>query len=483
MKKADKFVLRGKLVKLFACRDEEVLFDGPRGTGKSYPMSRYCVLYALANPGTRVAIGRKTRKSMTETTLVTLERVLRELHPESLTGCSRGHVQSYRVGASEIVIFGCDDENKLRGLEAAVIWIDECNEITVNEWESLQGALRWPIGKWRIIIGTCNPDSDQHWLWRRFRDGRIRRIQSSHLDNPSVTPEYLKRLERLTGIRRKRFFEGIWTAAEGQVLENWDEERNVIDCPLKKDGTPDYDALSISWYFGAMDWGHSAAGCLGIWGVDVAGRLIEVAEIYQSKRTTSWWCKQLVELNDRFPLRAIVADPSRPDMIADFNTALGYVPDAPNAICFGANNKRASANDLSGINLLIDLIGPADDGKPRMMFLRDNLVLGVDQELRDAGLPCCTIEEVAGWVWAKTKEGLYLKDKTDEKCADHGLDQARYAAMFARHYDMSDPIPLYERDAPDTYGALYGHSKMVTAMRMAEESGVTLDEILEEMAD
>jgi hypothetical protein len=291
-------------------------------------------------------------------------------------------------------------------------------------------------------------------------------------------------LERLTGVRRKRFYEGIWTAAEGQVLENWNEEHNVIDVPLKKDGTPDYDALSISWYFGAMDWGHSAAGCLGIWGVDLSGRLIEVAEIYQSKRTTSWWCKQLAELNARFPLRAIVADPSRPDMIADFNTALGYIPESPNAICFAANNKRASSGkDLSGINLLIDMIGLAEDGKPRMMFVRDNLVLGVDQDLRDAGLPCCTVEEVVGWVWAKTKEGLYIKDKTDDKCSDHGLDQARYAAMFARHYDMRDVPPAYTPDAPDTYGSLYQHNKLVAAMKMAEEAGLSMDEVLQEMAD
>lgn len=479
---ASEFTVRGKLVKLFSSREPELLFDGPRGTGKTRPMCEYVVSYALASPGSRVAVVRKTRKSMTESTLVTLEGVLQRLCPEALTGCSRSHVQSYRIGKSEIVITGCDDENKLRGLEASIIWVDECNELTVNEWESLQGALRWPVAKWRSIIGTCNPDSDQHWLWRRFKDGRLARIQSSHEDNPSVTNEYLERLSRLTGVRRKRFFEGMWTAAEGHVLEGFDEEHNVIDVPRNADGTLDYDSLSISWYFAAMDWGHSAAGCMGVWGVDLDGRLIEVAEIYQSKKTTSWWCNQLVKMNERFPLRAIVADPSRPDMIADFNTALGYVPETPNAICFGANNKRASSGgDLAGINLLCDAVVKQPDGKPRIMFVRDNLVLGIDQALRDAGLPCCTVEEVPSYVWAKTKDGLYIKDMTDPNCPDHGLDQARYAVMFVRHHDMSDPVPVVPKDDPESYGALYKHNTIMAAMKVAEEENIPFDEVMQDL--
>ncbi len=479
------FRLQGKLLKLFSSRDPEILFDGPRGTGKTRPMCEYCVSYAMAFPGSRVVIVRKTRKSMTETTLVTLELVLRRLHPEALTDCSRGHVSSYRVGSSDLIVTGCDDEEKLRGLEASIIWVDECNELTIDDWESLQGALRWPIGKWHTIIGTCNPDSDQHWMWKRFRDGRITRIQSSHKDNPVVTKEYLHRLSRLTGIRRKRFWEGIWTKAEGQILDAWDEDYNVITVPERADGEPDYDALSISWYFAAMDWGHSAAGCLGVWGVTLDGRLIETAEIYYTKKTTSWWCDQLAHLNRKFALRAIVADPSRPDMIADFNTCLGYNPEAPDAICFGANNKRASsgAGDLAGINLMCDAVQRDASGKPRVMYARDNLVLGIDQDLRDAGLPCCSIEEVSNFCWAKSKEGLYIKDVVDPKAQAHGMDQTRYALMFARHYDMADAVPVIPKDEPGTYGAMYKHNAVMAAMKVAEEEGLPFDEVYADLQE
>lgn len=477
------FVLRGQAKKLWACREPEILFDGPRGTGKTRPMCEYIVRYAMANQGCRIAVVRKSRKSMSQSTLVTLELVLGMLYPKALTGCLRTHVQSYWIGTSEIIATGCDDEEKLRGMEVSLIWVDECTELTLNDWESIGNALRWPVAPWRTIIGTCNPDSDQHWMWLRFKDGRIKRIQSSHLDNPALPPDYLPRLARQTGVRRKRYFEGIWTAAVGQVLDDFDPNENVIDCPTKADGEFDYDALHISWYFASMDWGHAAAGCMGIWGVDLSNKIYEVAEIYFTKKLSGWWCDALADMNKRFRLAAVVCDPSRPDMIGEFNLRLGYHPEAPDAICFGANNKRATSltGDLAGINLMCEMVSKRNDGGRALYFIRDNQPYGIDQDLRDAGMPCSTIEEIPSYVWAKTSDERWLKDQVDKNVpADHGLDQTRYACMFARYRDMSEP-PHVPKDDPETYGALYGHNRMVKAIEVAHEDGLTIEEVLEEM--
>lgn len=444
-------------------------------------MCEYIVRYAMKHQGCRVAVVRKTRKSMSQTTLVTLELVLRELCPEALTGCTRSHVESYFIGDSEIIALGLNDEEKLRGLEASIIWIDECTEVSVDEWESLQGALRWPIAPWHTIIGTCNPGGDRHWIWLRFKDGAIKRIQSSHLDNPNVTKEYIDRLFRMTGVRKKRFAEGIWTAAVGQVLDQWDDDENLISIPDKKDGTPDYDSLSISWYFASMDWGLAAAGCMGIWGVALDGTLYEVAEIYQSGKLSPWWCDTLAEMDKRFHLAAVVCDPSDPAMIADFNIRLGYRPDAPDARCFGADNKRANSGvgDLAGINLMCELVSVQPNGKRGLYILRDNQPYGIDQKLRDVALPCSTVEEIPSYVWAKTSDEKWIKDVVDKNVpADHGLDQMRYACMFARYRDLSDPV-FVPKDDPESIGALYGHNRMVAAIQAAEESGVSIDEALE----
>lgn len=467
----------GGAAKLFACRAPEILYDGPRGNGKSRAAAEYIVAYMKRYQGCRILILRKTRASLSQTFLVTFEQVLALRHPRALVGPERSHRSSYRVGKSEAVVSGCDLESRQRSGEYSLIFVEECNELFENDWESVQGSLRWaPGGGPHQIIGCCNPDGPSHWLWKRHLrslnkqdplHGQFQRIQGLHSDNPSLPPSYLARLSRLTGVRRKRMYEGLWVAAEGQVMDNFDEAIHWIEPPKKtlKDGTEvvDYDALSISWYFGAMDWGTTRAGCLGVWGVDLGGRLYEVAEVYFKKRGIEWWKDVAVEMNRQFPMRAIVCDPSRPDMIASFNTALGYDPEAIDAIAMGANNKRASSpgGDLAGIDLMAEMLNPSPvDKKPRLYFLRDNTPYGIDRDLREEGRPCSTVEEVSSWVWKKMPDGRLQKDQTEDNCDDHGWDQTRYACTFARGKDLGD-LPRRPVDEPGTMGALTQHQELI----------------------
>lgn len=463
------FKIGGNVAKLWACRDPEVLYHGPRGSGKSRPMCELLVRDAMKTQGTRIGIGRKSRASMSQTTLVTLEGVLAQLHPQALTGCTREHVSSYWIGESELIIAGCDHESRNRGGEVAKWWFDEAHEITVDDWESTSGAIRWPIASWRAMYATCNPDSDKHHLWKRVLDKQLTAIRSRHEDNPSVTAEYLTRLAKLTGVRRKRFYEGIWCQAEGQVFDNFEEDTHVIDCPLKADESYDYEALGISWYFASMDWGVREAGCLGVWGVDLAGRLYQVAEVYFSGKRLPWWCDRLVEINRLFKIQAIVCDHDI-DMIAAYNEALGYEPEAPDAIAFQAHKKRGSLSndDRAGLDCVYNALQPADDGKPRLFFLRDNQPFGIDQALRDAGKPCSTTEEVSGYVWAKTADGRLMRDVTDQNCADHGWDQTRYACVYAKGRAYI-PTPEVQPDEPGTYGELYGHNRLWEILKLEDQ--------------
>jgi phage terminase large subunit len=469
----------GGAAKLLSCRAPEILFDGPRGTGKSRAVAEYLIQYAIRFPGTRILVLRKTRASLSESFLVTFEGRLAVRCPSALSMVQRSHRTKYTIGASEIVISGLDMESRQRSGEYALIFVEEANELTENDWEMVQGCLRWKDGGgYHQIVGACNPDSPGHWLWKRHRKSLtgelagFQRIASRHTDNPSLDADYLERLSRLSGVRRKRYFEGEWFAAEGQVFDNFSEDRHWITVPEDKDGKRDYNALSISWYFASADWGTSKPGCLGIWGVDVEGRLYEVAEVYFAGKRTAWWADALVELNRRFPIRIGVGDPARPDMITEMNLALGYRPDGPEAIFFKADNKRASSpnGDMGGLNLVHDWLDPQSDGRPRLFFCRDNTPFGIDSALRESGKPCSTVEETPSYVWAKNAEGNQDKDSTDQRCEDHGWDQTRYACTFARGKDLSGE-KVIPPDEPGTYGDLYGHNELMAEMQ-AEEEGL-----------
>ena len=60
-------------------KDPEILLAGPSGTGKSMACCEYVNRLCMDNPGIRVLMVRKTRESLTESGLVTLERIVTEL--------------------------------------------------------------------------------------------------------------------------------------------------------------------------------------------------------------------------------------------------------------------------------------------------------------------------------------------------------------------------------------------------------------------
>src|SRR6185312_6261443 len=106
----------------------------------------------------------------------------------------------------------------------------------VGEWEALQTRLRYGVMPYQQGIACVNPQNPAHWLNQRANaksdtydpeQHLMQRILSRHEDNPTITPEYLHRLSRLTGVRRLRLYLGEWAAADGMVYEDsWDAKIN-----------------------------------------------------------------------------------------------------------------------------------------------------------------------------------------------------------------------------------------------------------------
>src|SRR6185503_16380961 len=147
--------------------------------------------------------------------------------------------------------------------EFDLIYVNEATELTENEWESLHRALRNNVAPYQQLVGDCNPDAPTHWLNQRCIAGRTKRLLSRHADNPTLTPAYLERLDRLTGVRRQRLFLGLWVAAEGQIWEQFDPQHHVRawDVDLSnRDGRirlneNEVEQVCIKSTFASVDWG------------------------------------------------------------------------------------------------------------------------------------------------------------------------------------------------------------------------------------
>lgn len=420
--------------------DPEILIEGPAGTGKTRAVLERLCDFARRYPGCRILLARATRASMTESVLVTLEnKVLPPEHESLQGGVSRGGRRSYRWNnGSEIIVTGLDRPSRVLSTEFDLIYVNEGQEITVNQWETLLTRLRngrivpagWTKPFHQAII-DCNPDSEHHWLNRRPerlidnprdpRHGRprMKRILSRHADNPSLPQEYLDALSRLTGIRRKRFYEGVWCTASGQVWPHFDRATHMLyrsDCP------------HLGWFIGSMDFGFRAAGVFQVWGVDSALRAYRVAEWYASGQTDEWWADRVVEAHKEFKLRAVVCDGEDPERIVMMNKRLGHPAagrDQP-GICLAANKSVQT-----GLSVVRDRL------EAKQMFLCMDASRVFDAELDEAQKPKSTEEEIPAYCFPVNDDDKPISEEPDPLCTDHGCDAMRYAAMYLWGKDYS----------------------------------------------
>lgn len=484
---------RGASRELFLCRAPEVLIQGPAGTGKTRGALEYCVALCELYPGTRILLCRKTRTSMSETTLTTLEEIVLPLGHPARRGPRRQNRSVYHFpNGSILVVAGLDEPTRLFSSEYTLVFVDEANELTEHDWESLGRALRWksiPLagrGKhgerryFHQLLGCCNPDSSEHFFVRRQKRGKTLWLYSKHEDNPAITPEYMARLDAMEGVRYKRLRLGLWTAAEGAVWANWDPHVHLLDAfpeadakagmPIRRDDNSiDLGPLGLEWFFGTIDWGWTKAGTFQVWGVDKKGRMTMVAEVYRKAQVLDWWGGVVETLHREFDLRTILADPEGKGDIEQMNLWLGPQAGRRNPwLVEGANNEVRA-----GLDQVRWALGADDEGVPRIRILRDCRRYGRDQLLLDDHLPTTIVEEIPAYVLDTPRPGREIKapeayELPDKRCEDHGCDAMRYAAMFAWGRDLRRKQKVVDYPA-GSHGQVLGHAEHWKMLAGAED--------------
>lgn len=332
------------------------------------------------------------------------------------------HVYNLQTGshwyvANEIISHNC-------------IFVMEATDFTLDDWEKCNSRLRNGRVSFQQLLADCNPQQPSHWLRQRCTDGKTKMLISRHEDNPrlfsgegevtSYGKAYLERLDNLTGVRYLRLRKGQWAAAEGMIYEDWQVDRNVIDRKV----------LPLDWpRYWAVDFGYTNPFVWQMWAVDPDGRAYLEKEIYRTKRLVEDHAKDILRVvvgengKWKYPRpQAVICDHDAEDR-ATLERHLGFGTVAA--------NKAVS----EGIQAVQSRVRVAGDGLPRLFILRDALVER-DAELKSAGLPTCTLEEIEGYVWKPKPGGVLPKEVPDEplKKDDHGCDAGRY---FVAHLDIA----------------------------------------------
>ncbi len=189
-----------------------------------------------------------------------------------------------------------------------------------------------------------------------------------------------------------------------------------------------------------VDWGFVHPGALEVFAIDGDGRMLRIWEVYYSQKTIDWWVERAQEIHVFYRVEAFVCDPSEPAYITAFQRAglpamAGYNGVAP------------------GIQAVAQRLVVQADGRPRLMFLRDQSY-GPDPELRAKKLPMGFEDEVLSYVWdtrPNWKKGEERKKGEDPlKESDHSADAVRYACCYidqvgqSRYAPVSPLAPAFE---------------------------------------
>jgi len=388
----------------------EALLHGPAETGKTISALNKLHICACKYPGASIVIARKTRASIYGSVLVTFKNKVLGPNPpcEPYGGENEPKWFDY-TNKSRIWIAGFDKSSKVLSTEHDIIYINQPDECSLDDWETATTRTTGRAGNmpYSQTIGDPNPTYPGHWMYTR---GNIRIFYSKHTENPMLYDQLtgkiteqgkrtISTLEALTGTRRKRLYEGKPAQAEGVIYEDWDEAIHLI----YQDKVPQ----GISRYIAGQDWGYTHAGCLGVFGIDNDGRAYLVAQVYHTKKTVDWWIERAKELHKEFKIEAIACGPDQPAYIEAYKKA-------------GLNAVAADNSVLPGINAVQQRLKPDDQ---RLFIVRDSLRYP-DQELISAKKAHKVEDEFASYVWSNS-----AVKEIPVKEIDDGLDMTRYAIM------------------------------------------------------
>ena len=345
------YELRGDNGLLFYSKEQEVFLAGAAETGKTISciLKAHTICGSIA--GAQGAIVRKTHASLAGSVVKSFLRVIEpQKRGIKIYGGEKPERFIYPNG-SVSWMGGMDNPNKVLSSERDFIYVNQTEELTLNDWETLltRATGRGAVVENAQLFGDCNPGGSMHWIRKRKS---LRLLTATHADNPSLYTingeltlqgkKSLAALNNLTGIRRKRLLEGIWATAEGAVYDMFD-----VSIHRKERARSE-----MKRFFLAIDEGYTNPAVILVIGEDADGRWHCFREFYKRGvlqetivRTAKEWFKE-------FGCELAAVDESAAGLIADLNNS-------------GVHSRGGKGRVLDGIGQVQNRLKVQGDGKPR----------------------------------------------------------------------------------------------------------------------
>lgn len=169
-----------------------VVEQGGTRSGKTYNILIWILFkYCLENTGKIVTICRKTGPSLKGTVmrdfweLLNAQGLYREEDHSKSTN-------EYRYNGNLIEFLNCDDPQKIRGRKRDLLFLNEANELSYEEFFQLN------IRTTEKVVIDYNPSDEFHWIYERIIEREDAEFyQTTYLDNPFLDANTIAEIERL----------------------------------------------------------------------------------------------------------------------------------------------------------------------------------------------------------------------------------------------------------------------------------------------
>lgn len=352
--------------------------QGGSRSSKTYSICQMLIVYALSNPKTTISIVRKSFPALRGSVMRDLFEILDNLGLYTELNHHKGENLYRFSNGSTIEFFSVDDAQKLRGRKRHILYCNEANELTFEDFQQLNMRTT------QKLIVDYNPSDNYSWVYGLIGKENSLLIKSTYKDNPFLEDEIIKEIENLINVDEGYY--RVYALGEQAVLKNTIFTHYTIgDYTIGEDISYGLD-IGFNHPMALIEMTHND------------GNISLRERIYESNMTIPDLLKRFSEL--QIPKnKEIFVDSARPDVVEDLRRA-------------GYNAKLANKAVKEGIDAM------------------KSLPILIDKNSHNL------IKELRNYKW-KTNGDITLDEPV--KLWDDGIDAARYV-VFQYYLKHKKPI-------------------------------------------
>ena len=294
-----------------------IINQGGSRSSKTYSLCQMIIVYCVQNPNKVVSIVRKTFPALRATVMRDFFEIMKDLEIYEKANHNMSE-NIYRFPNGSIVeFFSVDDEQKIRGRKRDIGWCNEANELWFEDFQQLNMRTE------EKLIFDYNPSDSSSWLYKLPPEESVL-IKSTYRDNPFL-PESIKRqiedLKRTDEALYQIYVLGEKAISKSNIYNNW----TFLGRKPQR----------FQSYVYGLDFGYNhPTALIRVYWSD--GDIWIEPVIYESYLTTSELIEKFKQLEIEKTVD-ILADYSRPEIIAELQNAGFNVNNANKSVKMGIN--------------------------------------------------------------------------------------------------------------------------------------------------